>query len=482
MVAKPVRSFITFASPYVSTVAVLATLGGIGLWGHINHWKLSHADSDHHPAPAAVRFAESAKTADTPELATAAHASPAAPATPRAADPAPAAPTPDPTAVDQLELGSHEAVVKAGIEMVEARQTPMDHSVVATGVIDYNQTRVAQLSSRVPGIAWRVEKRAGQAVHNGDVLAIVEAVDVGTAKSEFLKALAQMELKAKVLARLDPTVVAARQIHEVEAQLREARIAVFTAQQNLVNLGLPISTDEFSPLSDEERAAKMRFLGLPAEIVAELDPERTTANLLPLIAPFDGVVISREMVVGEAVATTEPQFIVADVEKMWIKLDVRQEDALQLKIGQEVKFRPDGIPNEVSSTVSWIATEVDPKTRTVEVRAIVDNPLVQAATPQQAEQRLLRANTFGTGLIRVSENSHAVVVPNQAIQWDGNNHVVFVNQEGARFESRKVAIGCVDDNDSEILSGIQVGERVVTVGSHVIKSEILRRRIANAGG
>lgn len=482
MIPQPVRHIVSVCMPYVSSAAVLATLGGIGLWGHLNHWKLSHAehDAEHTAAATAAHVTADAAPQEATQVAAASAIAKPAPASAPTGTPE-AKPAPD-AKPQTLAVESKETITKAGIELFEAVESPVDHSVVATGVIDYNQTRRAQLSSRVPGIAWRVEKRAGQSVRKGDVMAIVEAVDVGTAKSDFLKALAQTELKAKVLARLDSSVVATRQIQEVEAQLREARIALFTSQQNLVNLGLPISSDEFSPLSDEERAAKIRFLGLPQEIVAELDPNRTTANLIPLIAPFDGVVISREMTVGEVVSPAESQFIIADVERMWIKLDVRQEDALQLQLGQEVKFRPDGLPNEVLSTISWISTEVDPKTRTVEVRATVDNPLIQEATAAHGEQRLLRANTFGTGTIRVSENLHAVVVPNRAVQWDGDCHVVFVETSEANFESRKVELGAVDDEFSEIIDGLKVGERVVTVGSHVIKSELLRRRIANAGG
>lgn len=471
MIRQRFDQLVAASKGYVSSVAVLSTLAGIGLWGHINHWKLSHADTSAHGEPA---------------VATANPASHVQDAKPAAAQPAPAKPKAEPSAKaakpQSLTFKSTESLTKSGVELVEARESPIDHSILANGVVDYDQTRKAQLSTRVPGIAWRVEKHAGQAVKKGDILAIVEALAVGDAKSDLLKSLAQMELKVKVLARLDSSVVAARQIQEVEAQLREARIALFTAQQNLVNLGLPISSDELAPLSDEQRAARIRFLGLPEEIASGLDPERTTANLIPLIAPFDGVVISREMTVGEVVSPSEPQFVVADVQRMWINLDVRQEDALQLELGQDVSFLPDGLPSDFRSTISWIATEVDPKTRTVKVRAQVENPLIDDTDGTQGEQRLLRANTYGTGRIRVSENAHAVVVPSRAVQWDGDCHVVFVETQGTSFEARKVELGAVAGDVSEVVTGLNAGERVATVGSHLIKSELLRRRIANAGG
>ena len=214
MIPQAVRQLVSVSMPYFSSAAVLATLGGIGLWGHLNHWKLSHADSDSdHASVSATHSAEVTQEKSAPTVTAAKHVTPAPAKLPRV--------KPE-FETQNLALASKETITKAGIEVVEARETPVDHSVTATGIIDYNQTRRAQLSSRVPGIAWRVEKRAGQTVHKGDVLAIVEAVDVGTAKSEFLKSLAHIELKAKVLARLDASVVATRQIQEVEAQLREA--------------------------------------------------------------------------------------------------------------------------------------------------------------------------------------------------------------------------------------------------------------------
>src|SRR5262249_22431887 len=190
----------------------------------------------------------------------------------------------------------------------------------------------------------------------------------------------------------------------VQGLAREARRGAFTARQALLTLGLPIRANELDGLSDEQLTQRVRLLGLPEAVAATLDPETATANLVPLTAPFDGVVIGRDVAEGEVVASSPPQFVVADVRRLWVTLDVRQEDIGQVRAGQRVSYRPDGQADlEAAGAVAWISTEVDDKTRTVHVRAEVENP-----------DGKLRAHGFGVGQILIEEKPGAVAVPRQA--------------------------------------------------------------------
>ena len=87
----------------------------------------------------------------------------------------------------------------------------------------------------------------------------------------------------------------------------------------------------------------------------------------------------------------------------WILLEVRKEDAGRLAIGQQMLFSTVGLQDEVESKVTWISTEVDEKTRTVQVRAEVLNPQVREGATGYDGQRLLRANSFGSGRLRVHQ-------------------------------------------------------------------------------
>lgn len=375
-----------------------------------------------------------------------------------------------PEALTCIELDDG-AAAKAGIEVITAKLAPVRETIVANGATDYNQDAVAQLSVRVPGHVWSVEKRVGQPIAKGDCLAIIDAAAVGEAKTEVLKAVVDHELKAKSLERLRRVAgeVAEKSLREAEAEWREARLRLISSQQKLINLGLPLKSDDLAGLDDEALAEKLRFLGLPKSIRDSLDPQLTTANLIPLTAPFDGVVIVRDAVVGEIVMPERSQFVVADVSRMWIVLNVRKEDSSRLALGQSVEFAVDGVASPIVGHVDWISTEMDEQTRTLRARAEVPNPLVDAAAPQS--ERLLKANTFGSGRIVVRETSTAVVIPAAAVHRDVAGTFVFIRSDG-RFERRNVRVGVADDETCEILKGLAVDELVAAEGSHVLKAEL----------
>ncbi|HEY7426863.1 MAG TPA: efflux RND transporter periplasmic adaptor subunit [Gemmataceae bacterium] len=371
----------------------------------------------------------------------------------------------------QVRLRSPETIHKAGIRTAQVKEQPLAEEVTANGAIDFDQTRYAELSPRASGTVWRVLKKAGEAVHKGEVLGLVAAPDVATAKARFLQWLLQVEVRTKVVDRLhsvEKGVVSVRQLQEAEASLAEARLHLFESQQTLINLGLPLDVEEMRKLSEQNRTYRLRVLGVPESVVKETDPTRLPTNLLPLIAPFEGEVVQLDMVDGETVAIGQVQMIVADTRRMWIRLDARQEDAPAIKIGQEVRFEPDNPGLQPAfGHVTWIRRAADVKTRTVHVRAEASNA-----------ERLLRPNTFGTGHILVRSSAHGVAVPTKAIQREDKVYFVFVGVGDTVFEQRRIVPGIHAGEFTEIRSGVRPGEVVVTAGSHLLKSAIVRSRLA----
>jgi len=158
------------------------------------------------------------------------------------------------------------------------------------------------------------------------------------------------------------------------------------------------------------------------------------------------------------------------VAQLWLTLDLRPEDVKAVKLGQPVRFRPDGSNDEATGSIAWISTEADHKTRTIKVRAVLDNAAGR-----------LKANSFGTGRVLLREEPKATVVPNGAVQWDGDCYVVFVRDKdflkaGAPkvFHTRTVRIGVKGDRHTEIIAGVLPGELVAVKGSSVLRAELLR--------
>lgn len=382
-------------------------------------------------------------------------------------------PKPDPsmcqTHAIRVQFASPEAVRKAGVTVRPVEKRPMTDTVRAPGEIDYDRTRLAQLAPRVTGTLWSMSVQVGDQVTRGQLLALVDSAEVGRAKAAMVEALARLDVSGRRLGRLQGSsgdLVMRATLEDAEGQAREARVQVFNAEQALANLGLPVSAERLQGMDDPVANEKLRFLGIPEDRLRELGGEVTTANLLPVLSPFDGVVISRDVVQGEVVDPQRPLLTIADVSRMWVTLSVPAEDQERVALEQRVSFRPDGADFVVTGKLSWIATRIEETTRTLQIRAVLDN----------AERRL-RAGAFGVGRVAVRDAPEAVVVPDAAIHWEGCCNVVFVRLADDIFQTRKVRLGARAGGFTEITVGVVAGEVVAAEGSHVLKSELLKSKL-----
>ena len=379
----------------------------------------------------------------------------------------------------RIQFATVATAEKSGLDIDTARRAAIRETIPVYGEITYDSARVAHLSSRSAGSVAKVLKHIGDHVGEGDVLALVDAADVGKAKADFLQAARQLDARQRNRDAMQSSVIPEVAIRNAETALSEAKIHFLSARQALINLGLPRTPDDFKLLSDEsakdavdaDLAKRLHFLGISGEISIYFVRESHSNNLLPLRAPSRGVIVSRDVVPGEVVDVTRMLFEVVDTSQVWLMLDVRAEDVAKITIGaSKVLFKPDGLRKEIAGVVTWISTDADAKTRTVKVRAELDNPKGE-----------LRANTFGFGRIVLRDEPEAIVVPSSAVHWEGDCHIVFVRdknwlKEGSLkvFHTRVVRPGWSDDKVTEIIAGVLPDEVVAAKGSEVLRAELLR--------
>jgi len=377
----------------------------------------------------------------------------------------------------RIQFASIESVRQAGVDVELVERRPISEWVEGNGEIIYDQTRLAELSARVPGTVTRVFKNIGDLVREGDILAVVDAMEVGRVKSDFVKALVAEDLANQTVNRfkgLVSGVVAGRQIIAAEAALAQAQADVLSSEQALANLGLPIDAARLRGLTKKEVWDRLRFLGLPDELASQFFSQTSTANLLPVRSPIEGVVIDRQAVAGEVVDSTRTLFRVADPSRMWLTLNVPLEEAHHLSLRQTVRFTPDGSASELTGQLAWISTAADRQTRMVQVRADLPNP-----------DRQLRDETFGTGRVILREETDAIVVPAEAIHWEGCCHIVFVRDKNyfttpespKVFHVRSVRVGAIQNGFREIIAGVLPDEVVATQGSDVLRSQLLKNNL-----
>lgn len=466
---------------WIPNLLVFAALGGIGYWGYVFHWTIPDLSK---PAQTTESEPPQESTSAAPDDSV----------------------NPNDTTLPEIRFTSTASVAKTGIELASAELRPMDEFVVANGSVSYDRTRLAKLSVRVPGRVFRVEKRVGEEVRKGEVLALVEASEVGVAKADFIEAMVNYKLATQTMERLDDahSVISVRTLQEAKGRCKLAHVRRFNAMQRLANLGLPIKLEEFEELNEQEAARKLHFLGLPETLARYLDHQTCSANLIPLIAPFDAIITECNVVMGEMVSSETVQFVINDVSRMWLELDIRQEDARKLQLGQQILFSMNGTPGEIPSRLNWIGTEIDSRTRTVQARAEVVNPMLGPPNGHSVQvvqnsnstgapvapvahlvsqesitgQHLLKANAYGTARIRCRENPLAVVAPSLAVQWqwEQSQYIVFVpNPDGSSFQARRVQPGMERDGYTEILEGLAPGEQVVVGGSRMLTAELTEK-------
>jgi cobalt-zinc-cadmium efflux system membrane fusion protein len=338
-----------------------------------------------------------------------------------------------PGVADQVHLQFHTLETKEVTETIRANAETA-----------YPPAQYARVAPRIPGVIREVKAIFGQEVDAGQTLAVVESPDFGQAKGDYLQALAVLHLREerqiqeKTLA--EKKISTGRELLQASLELEEAKLALKRAGQ------------------------KLSTLGIPAESLKELAEKQDAAALMPVVAPFKGKIVEASAVPGEMASPERPVFSVAATERMWVSADVYEIDLAKIEKDQRVVFTVEGLPGQrFPGKVVALGGEVDDKTRTVRVIADVKNV-----------QGLLRARMFGRAEISVKPPEPKLLVPKNAVQNDGDCRLVFVSPAANIFQARKIEIGAVYENGYELIGGLAAGEKVVTSGSFLLKTEVLR--------
>jgi cobalt-zinc-cadmium efflux system membrane fusion protein len=379
----------------------------------------------------------------------------------------------------RVQLATEETAKKAGINVDVVRERPMTDAVVANGEVSFDPARVAHLSSRLQGTVAAVFKQVNDGVEPGEILALVDAAQVGQAKTQLLNTVVKRELRRTTFERLrtHSISVPAASLTEAEAAYQESEIAFVSARQALVNLGFEM-VDSFDGRDAKKLAEEIRYLGIPPAMLAALPAETKTANLLPLKTPYAGVIVASDIVAGEVVDATRLLFTVADPRSLWLMLSVRQEDARYIRPGLPVEFHTDNGTQDVRGTVSWLSPTIDERSRTLRVCVVLGNSDLR-----------LRDKSFGTARILLRSEPHAIVVKREALQSTAGSQFVFVRDKDYLkadhpkvFHVRQVRTGASDDEYVELLAGVLPGEIVAISGSPALLAQLLRSSLGEGCG
>ena len=164
---------------------------------------------------------------------------------------------------------------------------------------------------------------------------------------------------------------------------------------------------------------------------------------------------------GEAVERTASLLVIENLNTVTVNASVPEQQVARIRIGQHVTVTVASYPKlRFPGTVQSIAGRVDEKTRALPVRCLVEN-----------RQSLLRPEMFAKVTLGVGVRSTALLVPSLALDEDGTDRFVYVEEGSGKYERRKVQVGRITDTMAEITGGLKPGERIVANGVFILKSE-----------
>ncbi|WKW50951.1 efflux RND transporter periplasmic adaptor subunit [Rhodomicrobium lacus] len=228
------------------------------------------------------------------------------------------------------------------------------------------------------------------------------------------------------------------------------------------------------------RGARQRLenLGVPDEIVRQIEKSRQGSLTVTWPAPRDGYVIEHNVVEGQQAKAGDVLFRIADLSVVWVLADVAERDIGLVAAGQPVTVMPRGLPGKAyGGTIAMVYPVLNKETRTLRVRIELQNP-----------DTLLKPNMYADVVIGAGAGKPVIAVPENAVIDSGARRVVLVEKGEGRFEPREVETGQRGIGLVEVKKGLRDGEKVVTSANFLIDAEsnlkaaLKGLAAANAGG
>ena len=381
-----------------------------------------------------------------------------------------------------------KTLIKLATEKVTVGDMPTVINAPATISADMNHT--AKVGSKVKGRALQVWVNPGGFVKAGQPLALISSSEVGEARSNLLQAKARMELAQANLERQK------KQESQVEILQAKSRMVLaeksLERQNRLYENKIAAKKDVESAQAEYEMAkAEYEFaknINYQREVQAReaeyktamVDFQKTKQALLVMgikpdelyhedsshyhiYAPLSGTVVERKVNVGELVDENTDLFTIMDLSKVWMFADIYENLLPQVKLGQEVRLRGLPYPDQsFKGRVSYVSPVIDPHTRTIRIRAEIEN-----------KSLLLKPEMFGEAQIITGIQKNAISVPEKAVLNEEGAKSVFVGV-GDGFEKRMIEVGTKFGGRVEVTSGLGEEEEVVTTGAFQLKAQAMK--------
>ncbi len=335
------------------------------------------------------------------------------------------------------------------IQPVAERAFRAEH--VTEGKIAVDEDRSTPVFSPYAGRVTKLLARPGDGVVQGQPLFVIEAADTVQAQNDFIAAMTGLN---KARSALD----LAQLQHKRAKDLFEGKaVPLKDYQQAEANLTQAQNDLRSTQTALEAARNKLRILGFTDEAISTFQDKGSINREITIFSPITGTVVQRKIGPGQYVSSgaSDPVFVIGDLSTVWLTAFVRETDASNVSVGQEISFNVLALPGRaLTARINYVAAAIDSATRRLLVRATIDN-----------KDGLLKPEMFANVTIYSPGDHPAVGVPKQALIYEGNQVRVWVAHEDKTIELRQIKPGLTNGDLVEVEGNLKPGEQIVTKGS-----------------
>ncbi|WP_407165494.1 efflux RND transporter periplasmic adaptor subunit [Bradyrhizobium sp. ORS 111] len=334
-------------------------------------------------------------------------------------------------------------------------QTVTEHTfrseLVTEGKIGIDEDRSTPVYSPYTGRVTRLLVRPGESVTKGQPLFVIEAADTVQAQNDYVAAMTGLN---KAQSALDLA-----QIQEKRAKdLFEGKAVPLKDYQQAQTALVQAQNDNRSAQTQLEAAQnKLHILGFGDDAIATLQQKGRLNPETTVFAPIGGTIVQRKAGPGQYVSTgaSDPVYVIGDLSTVWLIAYVRESDADNVAVGQDVSFSVMALPGKVlNARINYVAAAIDPASRRLLVRATIDN-----------KDNRLKPEMFANVTLYSAGDHPAVGVPKQALIYEADQVRVWVVRDDKTIELRQIKPGLTNGDLVEVASNLKPGEQIVTKGS-----------------
>ncbi|HEU4683264.1 MAG TPA: efflux RND transporter periplasmic adaptor subunit [Nitrospira sp.] len=333
--------------------------------------------------------------------------------------------------------------IRPRVEIGEVQMGSGEHDLILAGKVAYGEDRYSKISSPVQGRVVEVRAHLGDRVKAGDIVLVVDSPDIAQAYSEYVKEDSDLQyaIRAHELAKdlYENKAMPLKDLKQAENELVKARAEFRRAKERLLSLRVPAE-----------------------ELNKPLDKQKITSRF-ELKSPLTGIVVERSVTPGQSVGSDAGQvlFTVADLDMLQVVADVYERDLALVKEGQYAKVAVEAYPGVMfPATVAAIGDVVDPTTRTIKLRAWVNNA-----------DRKLKPEMFARLHLRVGENTPLLTIPREAVLESDGKQYVYVVEGDNRYVKKEVSVAPISPEQVRVVEGLTSGQRIVVKGAVLIQGQ-----------